>query len=51
MLNSFKDHYNNTGDKNSPHLIDIPEVCNMTIGLKEGKELYCSFFLEKYFRF
>ena len=51
MLNSFKDHYYDTGGKNGEYLINIPEVFNMIIGLKESKELYCSSFLEKYFRF
>ena len=51
MLNSLKDHYYDADDKNGAHLTNIPEVFNMIIGLKESKELYCSFFLEKHFRF
>ena len=38
MLNSFKDHYYDTGSKNGEYLINIPEVFNMIIGLKESKE-------------
>ena len=51
ILNSIKDHYYDTGDKNGEYLINVPEVFSMIIVLKESKELYCSFFLEKYFRF
>ena len=51
MLDSFKNHYQDTGSKNSSDLIDIPESPNIVINFKESKMLYCSTFLKKYFKF
>ena len=51
MLDSFKNHYQDTGSKNGSDFIDIPEAPNIVINFKESKALYCSTFLKKYFKF
>ena len=50
MLSSFKNQYIDNTEKYEANLVNVRQVNNLIINLKESKEYYCNFFLEKYFK-
>ena len=50
MLSSLKNQYIDNTEKYEANLVNVRQVNNLIINLKESKEYYCNFFLEKYFK-
>ena len=50
MLASFKNHYDDISFKSGINSVYLEQVFNLIVQLKETKEYYCTFFLEKYFQ-